>query len=70
VTLSVRNNEIVRGNNRDSSGINGEFLCIKGRYAYDFTHHAERITKPHIPSQRRTCRMYHGPKRSRQPQPD
>jgi len=30
-TLGVRNNEIIRGNNRDHSGINGEFLCIKGR---------------------------------------
>src|ERR1017187_236064 len=48
VTLSVRNNQIMRGNNRDMSGLNGEFLCIKGRYAYDFTHHPERITKPRI----------------------
>src|SRR6266404_3548099 len=48
VTLSVRNNQIVRGNNRDASGLNGDFLCIKGRYAYDFTHSPERITKPHI----------------------
>ena len=37
-TLGVRNNEIIRGNNRDHSGINGEFLCIKGRYAFDFVH--------------------------------
>ena len=26
--------EIVRGDNRDKSGINGDFLCIKGRYAF------------------------------------
>src|ERR1035438_3824725 len=38
-TLGVRNDEIIRGNNRDRSGINGEFLCIKGRYAFDFTNH-------------------------------
>jgi NADH-quinone oxidoreductase subunit G len=38
-TLGVRNNEIIRGNNRDRSGINGEFLCVKGRYAFDFNHH-------------------------------
>ena len=31
----------MRGNNRDASGINGDFLCIKGRYAYDFTHSPE-----------------------------
>jgi len=48
VTLSVRNNQIMRGNNRDQSGINGDFLCIKGRYGYDFTHHPERITKPRV----------------------
>jgi NADH-quinone oxidoreductase subunit G len=35
-TLGVRNDEIIRGNNRDRSGINGEFLCIKGRYAFGF----------------------------------
>jgi NADH-quinone oxidoreductase subunit G len=46
VTLGVRNNRIHRGNNRDRSGINGEFLCIKGRYAGDFTEHPERLTSP------------------------
>jgi NADH-quinone oxidoreductase subunit G len=45
-TLSVRNNEIMRANNRDHSGINGEFLCAKGRFAYDFTAHPERIRQP------------------------
>jgi NADH-quinone oxidoreductase subunit G len=45
-TLSVRNNEILRANNRDHSGFNGEFLCAKGRFGYDFTSHAERIRQP------------------------
>ncbi len=45
-TLGVRNNEIVRGNNRDRSGLNGEFLCVKGRYAFDFNHHPERLQTP------------------------
>ncbi|MGA8367192.1 MAG: NADH-quinone oxidoreductase subunit NuoG [Candidatus Acidiferrales bacterium] len=45
-TLSVRNNEILRANNRDHSGVNGEFLCAKGRFAFDFTTHAERIRQP------------------------
>ncbi len=45
-TLGVRNGEIMRGNNRDSSGINGEFLCIKGRYGFDFQKHAERLQSP------------------------
>src|SRR5512143_465479 len=51
-TLGVRRSpggmEIVRGDNRDKSGINGDFLCIKGRYAFDFAHEDERLTKPLI----------------------
>ncbi|PYV54041.1 MAG: NADH-quinone oxidoreductase [Acidobacteria bacterium] len=51
-TLGVRRSdtgmEIVRGDNRDKSGINGDFLCIKGRYAFDFVDSAERITRPLI----------------------
>lgn len=45
-TLGVRNDHILRGNNRDKSGINGEFLCIKGRYAFDFYNHPERLQSP------------------------
>ena len=49
-TLGVRStsdgSEIVRGDNRDKSGINGDFLCNKGRYAFDFANSAERITHP------------------------
>jgi NADH-quinone oxidoreductase subunit G len=45
-TLSVRNNEILRANNRDHSGINGEFLCGKGRFGFDFTSSAERVRQP------------------------
>jgi NADH-quinone oxidoreductase subunit G len=45
-TLGTRNDQIIRGNNRDRSGINGEFLCIKGRYAFDFYDHAERLQSP------------------------
>src|SRR3954470_544316 len=47
-TLGVRNGHIIRGNNRDQSGINGEFLCIKGRYAFDFIDHPERLQSPMI----------------------
>jgi NADH-quinone oxidoreductase subunit G len=51
-TLGVRRSptgmEIVRGDNRDKSGTNGDFLCVKGRYAFDFAHHSERLTQPLI----------------------
>ena len=46
ITLGVRNGEIIRSNNRDRSGINGEFLCVKGRYAFDFNQSQERLTSP------------------------
>ena len=49
-TLGVRRvndgTEIVRGDNRDKSGINGDFLCNKGRYAFDFANRTDRLTKP------------------------
>jgi NADH-quinone oxidoreductase subunit G len=49
-TLGVRSvdngSQILRGDNRDKSGINGDFLCIKGRYAFDFANHDGRLTKP------------------------
>jgi NADH-quinone oxidoreductase subunit G len=51
-TLGVRStsdgSEIVRGDNRDKSGINGDFLCNKGRYAFDFANNDARITQPMV----------------------
>lgn len=51
-TLGVRRSDtgmdIVRGDNRDKSGINGDFLCIKGRYAFDFFDHPDRMRQPLI----------------------
>ena len=51
-TLGVRSTsqgaEIVRGDNRDKSGINGDFLCNKGRYAFDFANNPERINQPMV----------------------
>src|SRR5262245_38009913 len=45
-TLSVRNQEILRANNRDLSGFNGDFLCAKGRFGFDFTRAPERLSEP------------------------
>jgi len=45
-TLSVRNNHLLRANNRDLSGINKEFLCVKGRFGFDFTSHPDRLRQP------------------------
>ena len=50
VTLGVRQSndgsEIVRADNRDKSGINGDFLCAKGRFGFDFVESQDRLTKP------------------------
>ncbi len=49
-TLGIRTTtegaEIMRGDNRDKSGMNGDFLCVKGRYAFDFASNEHRITTP------------------------
>jgi NADH-quinone oxidoreductase subunit G len=50
VTLGVRQvndgSEIVRADNRDKSGINGDFLCAKGRFGFDFVENPQRLNKP------------------------
>ena len=50
VTLGVRQShegtDLVRADNRDKSGINGDFLCAKGRFGFDFVDNKERLTKP------------------------
>jgi NADH-quinone oxidoreductase subunit G len=50
VTLGVRQtndgSEIVRADNRNKSGINGDFLCAKGRFGFDFVASHERLTHP------------------------
>jgi NADH-quinone oxidoreductase subunit G len=49
-TLGIRRSDtgmdIVRGDNRDKNGINGDFLCIKGRYAFDYFDHPARLRQP------------------------
>ncbi len=50
VTLGVRQSnegsDIVRADNRDKSGINGDFLCAKGRFGFDFVESPDRLNKP------------------------
>ncbi|HEV2134098.1 MAG TPA: molybdopterin-dependent oxidoreductase [Terracidiphilus sp.] len=50
VTLGLRqvegSAEIIRADNRDKSGINNDFLCAKGRFAFDFTSSPDRLTTP------------------------
>ena len=50
VTLGIRQAndgaEIIRADNRDKSGINGDFLCAKGRFGFDFVDSKDRVTRP------------------------
>ncbi len=50
VTLGVRQDndgsEIVRADNRDKNGINGDFLCAKGRFGFDFVNSPDRLAQP------------------------
>ncbi|MGB6695907.1 MAG: NADH-quinone oxidoreductase subunit NuoG [Terracidiphilus sp.] len=52
VTLGVRSTsdgaEIIRADNRDKNGINGDFLCAKGRFGFDFVDSHDRLTQPLI----------------------
>jgi NADH-quinone oxidoreductase subunit G len=52
ITVGVRRSEngseIVRCDNRDRSGLNDDFLCVKGRFGFDFAASPERVTTPLI----------------------
>jgi NADH-quinone oxidoreductase subunit G len=50
MSLGSRGNDLVRIVARDRyvNGLNGEFLCIKGRFGHPFVNHEERIRTPLI----------------------
>ena len=50
MSLGSRGGELMRVVARDRyvNGINGEFLCVKGRFAHPFVNHEERIRTPMI----------------------
>jgi NADH-quinone oxidoreductase subunit G len=50
LSLGSRGGEVMRAVARDRyvNGINGEFLCIKGRFAHPFVNHEERLRTPMI----------------------
>lgn len=51
--LSVREGRIVRAWAKDMTGINHEFLCLKGRYGHEFVNSPERIRVPLVRRQDR-----------------
>jgi NADH-quinone oxidoreductase subunit G len=46
VRLSSRGNEVHRSVARQGTGINEEYLCVKGRYGMDFINSEGRLTQP------------------------
>jgi NADH-quinone oxidoreductase subunit G len=50
MSLGSRSGELMRAVARDRyvSGLNGEFLCIKGRFGHPFVNHEERLRTPMI----------------------
>jgi formate dehydrogenase major subunit/formate dehydrogenase alpha subunit len=44
--LNVKGDQVIRVTSNPTAPVNGMHLCVKGRYGYDFIHHAERLTKP------------------------
>ncbi len=47
LTYHVKDNHIVRVEGRKGPA-NEERLCVKGRFGFDYVHHAQRLTKPLI----------------------
>lgn len=46
--LNVRDNRILHVTSSPDAPVNGMSLCVKGRYGYDFVHHADRLTAPKV----------------------
>lgn len=48
VEYALRDGEIVYAQSGPDAPVNGEFLCSKGRYGWDFAAHPDRLTTPLI----------------------
>jgi formate dehydrogenase alpha subunit len=46
--LNGKGGRIIRVTSNPKAPVNGMRLCVKGRYGYDFVHHADRLTKPRL----------------------
>jgi predicted molibdopterin-dependent oxidoreductase YjgC len=46
--LNVKNGKVIRVTSTTKAPVNGNHLCVKGRYGYDFVHHPDRLTKPKV----------------------
>jgi NADH-quinone oxidoreductase chain G len=46
VRLGVRGNEVLRARGTEHRGVNQEYLCVRGRFGYEFVNSDERLTAP------------------------
>ncbi len=46
VRLGVRGNEVLRARGTEFRGVNQEYLCVRGRFGYEFVNSPERLTSP------------------------
>jgi NADH-quinone oxidoreductase chain G len=46
VRLGVRGDTVLRARGTEARGINQEYLCVRGRFGYEFVNHAERLSTP------------------------
>jgi formate dehydrogenase major subunit/formate dehydrogenase alpha subunit len=46
--LNIKDNQIIRVTSTEKAPVNGNHLCVKGRYGYDFVHHPDRLTRPRV----------------------
>jgi len=46
VRLGVRGNEVLRARGSEFRGVNREYLCVRGRFGYEFLNGTDRLTSP------------------------
>ena len=46
--LNVRDGRVIRVTSAEDAPVNGQMLCVKGRYGYDYIHHPDRLTRPRV----------------------
>lgn len=44
--LNIKNGKLHNVTSNPHAPVNGMHLCVKGRYGFDFVHHADRLTQP------------------------
>ena len=46
--LNVKDGHVVRITSNPAAPVNGMSLCVKGRYGFEYLHHADRLTRPRV----------------------